>query len=109
MSGLEPWVLVGTLLLGSGEEEKPSCRGGEQRGRCTLRHHEDASSLSPLLGTRCFLLAGRWGCWQEGLFETQRTWFTSPFPLVINYVPDLGRDTILKWRKDPFRVTVRLK
>lgn len=61
VSGLEPRVLVGTLLLGSGEEEKPSCRGGEQRGRWPLRHHEDASSLSPLLGTRCFLLAGKSG------------------------------------------------
>ena len=54
-------MLVGTLLLGSREEEEPSWRGEGQRGRWSLRHHEDASSLSPLLGTRCFLLAGKSG------------------------------------------------
>ena len=53
VSGLEPRVLVGTLLLGSGEEEEPSCRGGGAAGK--------VSSLSPLLGTRCFLLAGKSG------------------------------------------------
>lgn len=53
MSGLEPRVLVGTLLLGSGEEEEPSCRGGGAAGK--------VSSLSPPLGARCLLLAGKSG------------------------------------------------
>lgn len=69
MSGLEPRVLVGTLLLGSGEEEEePSCRGGGAAGKVAPSPPRGCSLFVPSLRYPMFSLGREeWGCWQEGL------------------------------------------